>query len=115
MRKIDSVCRQHVEEMSVKKRGKSITIALVGVFLVFTLLVPVYWTVSSESPDGLDTLLEEQNVQAKEPVYSPPLAELQDYGATIPLYIVSGILGALIVLAALVLIVRVLKRKHQAA
>ncbi len=97
------------------KRNKGVSSALVGVFILFALFVPVYWAMSSEDPDGLDTLLEQQHVQEKEPVYSPPLAALQDYGATIPLYIISGIVGGLSVLAVLVLIRRALKRSNDAA
>ncbi len=99
----------------MNKRDKSIPVVLVGVFFLFALLVPVYWAVSSEDPDGLDTLLEQQNVQEKGFVYSPPLAALQDYGATMPIYIISGIIGGLVVLTIVVLIGRALKRDNEAA
>ncbi len=94
----------------MNKKNRTTAIALVGVFVLFAALVPVYWAVSNGSPDGLDSLLQKQNVQEKEPVYKPPLAELQDYGLTMPLYITSGIIGGLAVLAVFVLLGRALKR-----
>ncbi len=97
------------------KRNKGVILALIGVFILFALLVPVYWTVSNGSPDGLDKLLEQQNVEAKAPVYSPPLAELQDYGLSMPLYVVSGTLGGLAVLVVLILIGKALKHDEHTA
>lgn len=95
------------------KRNKGIIIALIGVFILFAVLVPVYWAVSNGYPDGLDRLLEQQNVEEKEPAYSPPLAELQDYGATMPLYVLSGVGGALIVLGVLLLVGKIAKHSRR--
>ncbi len=94
--------------MSKKSRG--LLFALVGIFLIFALLVPIYWTVSSASPDGLDKLLKEQGVPEKAPAYSPPITGLLGYGTAIPIYIVSGIIGATTVLAILFLVGKVLVR-----
>ncbi len=81
--------------------------------ILFAVLVPVYWAGSNGYPDGLDKLLEQQNVREREPVYSPPLAELQDYGATMPLYVLSGIGGAIVVLGVLLLVGKLIKRDRR--
>ena len=94
------------------KRSRHMIAALIGVFILFAMLVPVYWTVSNGYPDGLDKLLEQQNVVANEPVYSPPVAELQGYGTTMPLYLLSGVGGAIVVLGALLLIGKVVKHNR---
>ncbi len=95
------------------KRNRGTVIALIGIFIVFAALVPVYWSASNGYPDGLDRLLEQQNVQEKESAYSPPLAELQDYGATMPLYVLSGVVGALIVLGVLLLVGKMVKHSRR--
>lgn len=84
--------------------------SLVGVLVVFALLVPVYWAVPSASPDGLDKLLEEHRVPEKAPVYSPPITGLLGYGSAVPVYISSGTIGAIAVLAILSLVDKVLVR-----
>ncbi len=95
------------------KRNKGIIVALIGIFIVFSALVPVYWIISNGYPDGLDTLLDQQNVQGKESAYSPPLAELRDYGVTMPLYVLSGVVGAVIVLSVLLVVGRVIKHSRR--
>jgi hypothetical protein len=92
------------------KKNRGLLYALVGVFLIFALLVPVYWAVSSSSPDGLDKLLEEHSVPEKAPVNSPPITGLLGYGTAIPVYILSGIIGAIAVLAILFLVGKALVR-----
>ncbi|MDD1721223.1 MAG: hypothetical protein LUP95_04485 [Euryarchaeota archaeon] len=74
--------------------------------------VPVYWAVSNGYSDG-DTLLEQHIVKEKEPAYSPPVAELQDYGSTMPICILTGIVGAIIVLGILPLIGKIVKRNRR--
>ncbi len=86
--------------------------ALIGVFVIFMLIVPVYWAVSSAYPDGLDKLSEQQGVPEKEPMYSPPVAELQEYGRDIPAYVFSGMIGAIAVLAILLLVSRILLQQR---
>ncbi|MGZ4905748.1 MAG: hypothetical protein ACXV5T_03285 [Halobacteriota archaeon] len=95
------------------KRCRHMIAALIGVFILFAMLVPVYWTVSNGYPDGLEKLLEQQNVVAKGPSYSPPVAELQGYGATMPLYFLSGISGAILVLGILLLIGKIAKHSRR--
>ncbi len=94
------------------KSNKRIVITLVSVFILFAALVPIYWATSNGRPDGLDTLLEQRNVKEGS-VYSPPLAELQNYGSTMPLYILSGIVGAIIVLGVLLLVGKIAKRNRR--
>ncbi len=93
----------------MNKRDKGIMMALTGLFITFIALAPVYWTTSNGSPDGLEKLLEQQNVQEKGSVYSPPLAGLRDYGATMPLYVLSGIVGIVIVLCIALLVGKTIK------
>lgn len=97
----------------MNKRDKGVIGALIGIFIVFSALVPVYWIVSNGSPDGLDTLLDQQGVQGGVPAYSPPLAALRGYGATMPLYVLSGVVGALIVLGVLLLAGKIVKRSRR--
>ncbi len=94
-----------------KNRGA--LIALVGVLLVFVGLAPAYWSISNGYPDGLDSLLEQQGVHEKESAYSPPLAELQNYGATAPFYVLSGVGGALIVYGTVLLAGKVVRRSRR--
>ncbi len=84
--------------MQIDKRYKSLTVGLIGVFVLFTVLVPVYFAVSNGLPDGLDKQLEENHVQEKEPVYNPPFSQLINYGSDIPSYIVNGLIGGIVVL-----------------
>ena len=95
------------------KRNRGMIVALIGIFIVFTALVPVYWIASNGYPDGLDALLDQQNVQGKESAYSPPLAALKDYGVTMPLYVLSGVVGAVIVLSVLLLVGRIIKHSRR--
>jgi hypothetical protein len=94
--------------MNTTNRG--LIFALLAVFIIFVLLVPVYWSVSNGYPDGLDKLIERQNVESRGVPYRPPLSELQGYGSTMGLYVISGLVGALVVLLILVLVGRMLTR-----
>ncbi len=94
------------------KSGKGAIIVLISVFILFALLVPVYWATSNGYPDGLDTLLKQQNIKEGGSVYSPPLATLQNYGSTMPLYILSGVVGAIIVLGVVLLVGKLAKRSR---
>ncbi len=96
----------------MNKSGKGVTTVLIIVFILFALLVPVYWAISNGCPDGLDTLLKQQNVKEGGSVYSPPLAELQNYGSTMPLYILSGVVGAIIALGVVLLVGKLAKRSR---
>ncbi len=95
------------------KRGRSVTIALVSVLILFSMLVPIYWAVSNGYPDGLDAVLEQQNVEGKGPAYSPPFADLHDYGSTMQLYLMSGVIGAIAVLGILLLVGKIIKRNRR--
>jgi hypothetical protein len=92
------------------KKNRGLLYALVGVFLIFASLVPVYWAVSSASPDGLEKLIEEHSVPEKAPAYSPPITGLPGYGNALPIYVLSGIIGATAVLIILFLVGKVLAR-----
>ncbi len=94
--------------MQMDKRSKSLMIGLLGVFVLFAVLVPVYFAVSNGLPDGLDKQLEENQVQEKEPVYNPPFNQLIDYGSDIPLYIVNGLIGGIMVLVIGLILARIL-------
>ena len=86
-------------------------IGLLGVFVLFAVLVPVYFAVSNGLPDGLDKQLEENRVQEKEPVYNPPFSQLIDYGSDIPLYIVNGLIGGIVVLIIGLILARILSAR----
>ncbi len=92
------------------KRSSNTIIALAGILIIFSALVPVYWGVSHSYPDGLDKLLEQQNVHEKESAYSPPFATFRGYGDTTSLYLLSGVGGAVIVFVILLLIGKIAKR-----
>ena len=94
--------------MQIDKRNKSLMIGLLGVFVLFAVLVPVYFAVSNGPPDGLDKQLEENHVQEKEPVYNPPFSQLIDYGSDISSYIVNGLIGGIVVLVIGLILARIL-------
>jgi len=79
--------------MQMDKSNKSLLIGLVGVFTLFMVLVPVYFAFSNGLPDGLDKQLQENHVQEKKPVYTPPFGQLIDYGSDVHSYIVNGLIG----------------------
>lgn len=85
--------------MQIDKSNKSLLIGLVGVFILFMVLVPVYFAFSNGLPDGLDKQLQENHVQEKKPVYTPPFGQLIDYGSDVPSYIVNGLIGGAVVLS----------------
>jgi ABC-type cobalt transport system substrate-binding protein len=95
--------------VQIDKRYKSLTVGLIGVFVLFAVLVPVYFAVSRGLPDGLDKQLEENHVQEKEPVYNPPFSQLINYGSDIPSYIVNGLIGGMVVLIVGVFLTLILK------
>ncbi len=93
----------------IDKRNTSLMIGLLGVFVLFAVLVPVYFAFSNGLPDGLDKQLEENRVQEKEPVYNPPFSQLIDYGSDIPLYIVNGLIGGSVLIIVGILLALFLK------
>lgn len=95
--------------MQIDKRNKSLVIGLLGVFVLFAVLVPVYFAVSNGLPDGLDKQLEANRVQERKPVYNPPFNQLIDYGSDISTYIVNGLIGGIVVLTVGVFLALCLK------
>jgi ABC-type Fe3+ transport system permease subunit len=95
--------------MHIDNRNKSLMMGLIGVFVLFAVLVPVYFAVSNGLPDGLDKQLQENRVQEKEAVYNPPFSQLIGYGSDVPSYIVNGLIGGIVVLIVCIVLTLFLK------
>jgi hypothetical protein len=95
--------------MQIDKSNKSLLIGLVGVLTLFMVLVPVYFAFSNGLPDGLDKQLQQNHIQEKKSVYTPPFGQLIDYGSDVPSYIINGLIGGAVVLSIGVLLALILK------
>lgn len=86
-------------------------VAVIGIFLMFSIGLVGYFAFSAEFGDGLEKTMEDAGVSEGEAVWSAPL----DYGEDYTSALIMGIVGFFLTLAAMLGLSYVMKRGEESS